>query len=223
MSLILDALKKIEREKGAGDPGVVVVGSVPWGQASPRRFGRTATVAGVALGLVSIGAWWWLRPALAPVPAPAPAAAPSTSASTQPSATASRPPTAPIVPAPPAPRHTATPHPEPTGASGPAAVVARPAAGDRAAVPLVSAPGAAADAASAPLATASEPRPTRGSPSGWPELHLGAISLRDGRPVALVNDRVVREGDSFDGVLVVRIGDAEVEVEFRGQRRVLRF
>jgi len=56
-----------------------------------------------------------------------------------------------------------------------------------------------------------------------PELRLAAISERDGQPVALVNDRLVREGDSFDGVLIVRIGEAEVEVEFRGVRHVLRF
>jgi hypothetical protein len=55
------------------------------------------------------------------------------------------------------------------------------------------------------------------------ELVLQAISERDGSPVALVNDRLVREGDSFDGVTVVRIGASEVEVEVRGRRRVLRF
>ena len=55
------------------------------------------------------------------------------------------------------------------------------------------------------------------------DLRLNAISQRDGQPVALVNDRLVREGDSFDGVRVLRIGEAEVEVEVRGQRRVLRF
>ena len=46
---------------------------------------------------------------------------------------------------------------------------------------------------------------------------------RDGRPVAMINDRLVFEGDSFEGVRVLRIGDAEVEVEVHGQRRVLRF
>jgi hypothetical protein len=55
------------------------------------------------------------------------------------------------------------------------------------------------------------------------ELRLTAISQRDGRPVALINDRLVFEGDSFDGVRVLRIGDVEVEVEVRGLRRVLRF
>jgi hypothetical protein len=39
----------------------------------------------------------------------------------------------------------------------------------------------------------------------------------------MINDRLVFEGDSFEGVRVLRIGDAEVEVEVHGQRRVLRF
>jgi hypothetical protein len=61
-------------------------------------------------------------------------------------------------------------------------------------------------------------------PSAAPaELRLTAISQRDGRPMALINDRLVFEGDSFDGVRVLRIGDVEVEVEVRGVRRVLRF
>ncbi len=38
-----------------------------------------------------------------------------------------------------------------------------------------------------------------------------------------MNDRLVREGDSFDGIRILKIGDAEVEVEVAGQRRTLRF
>jgi hypothetical protein len=41
--------------------------------------------------------------------------------------------------------------------------------------------------------------------------------------VAVLNDRIVREGDSVDGVLVVRIGETEVEIEVKGKRRVIRF
>jgi hypothetical protein len=67
-------------------------------------------------------------------------------------------------------------------------------------------------------------RPLRGVPETVPgDLRLQAIAERDGHPVALINDRLVREGDSFDGVTVLRIGVAEVEIEVRGQRRVLRF
>jgi hypothetical protein len=64
------------------------------------------------------------------------------------------------------------------------------------------------------------PAPKVASPD---ELRLSAISRRDGRPVALINDRLVFEGDSFEGVRVLRIGETEVEVEVNGQRRVLRF
>jgi hypothetical protein len=55
------------------------------------------------------------------------------------------------------------------------------------------------------------------------ELRLNAISQQDGLPVAILNDRLVREGDVFDGIRVIRIGDAEVEVEVDGRRRVVRF
>jgi hypothetical protein len=63
----------------------------------------------------------------------------------------------------------------------------------------------------------------RRSPPGQDELRLTAISQRDGRPVALINDRLLFEGDGFDGVKVLRIGETEVEVEVRGVKRVLRF
>ena len=52
---------------------------------------------------------------------------------------------------------------------------------------------------------------------------LQAISERDGKPIAVLNSRVVHEGDHFDGVTVVRIGADEVEIEEQGHRRVLRF
>jgi hypothetical protein len=67
-----------------------------------------------------------------------------------------------------------------------------------------------------------EPPPSASAPAAG-DLRLNAISQRDGRPVALINDRLVFEGDGFDGVKVLRIGEAEVEVEVRGRRRVLRF
>ncbi len=54
-------------------------------------------------------------------------------------------------------------------------------------------------------------------------MRLNAITQQDGQPVAVLNDRVVREGDVFDGIHVIRIGEAEVEVEVNGKRRVIRF
>ena len=46
MSLILDALRKLERDKDARAPGILVVGSVPWGETSrARRMALTAWAA----------------------------------------------------------------------------------------------------------------------------------------------------------------------------------
>jgi hypothetical protein len=78
-------------------------------------------------------------------------------------------------------------------------------------------PGGTPEAAGATPSEAARPTPPP------PEIRLNAISVRDGRPIALINDRLVREGDSFDGIRILRIGEAEVEVEVRGQRRVIRF
>jgi len=71
-----------------------------------------------------------------------------------------------------------------------------------------------------PAAAGPKARPAPGAAAG---LRLVAISERDGRPVAMINDHLVFEGDSFDDVRVVRIGAAEVEIEVRGERRVLHF
>ena len=75
----------------------------------------------------------------------------------------------------------------------------------------------------APVARPEPTDPGRPTPATPGEIHLNAISVRDGHPVAILNDRLVREGDSFDGIHVLRIGEAEVEVEVNGVRRMLKF
>jgi hypothetical protein len=195
VSLILDALKKLEREKQSGEPGVVVVGHVPWGGGRGRPVALVG--AGVlAVALVGLGAWWWLRSS---APASRPAASRSgregdatTPTRSSPSSSAPSPLASPPVLAPAAPT------------TAPVAPPARPRPDTPAARPA--APPGAAPAAFPPT-----------------ELRLNAISVRDGRPIALLNDRLVHEGESFDGIRVLRIGEAEVEVEVRGQRRVIRF
>jgi len=193
VSLILDALRKLERDKGAREPGVVVVGSVPWGGGRSRRS-RVLVLAAAALLVLLAGAWWLLRGTRAPG-AGAPATAPS-------------------LPSPPAPR--AVPASSPSPAAGQASFPAIAPSPRELALP---APGGASEAA------VGGPEPPAPAPpsAASDDVRLTAISQKDGRPVALINDRLMFEGDSFDGVKVLRIGEAEVEVEVRGKRRTVRF
>ncbi len=147
MSLVLEALKKLDREKGRDERGFVVMAAAPWPTRAARRWPAWA-----ALGIATAGA---VAAVLALRTTPAPAA----------------------LPTPPA-----------------AVVTPRP-------------------AASVPLA----PRPAN------PELRLQAISERDGQPIAIINDHLVRVGDEVDGIRVLAIRGAEVDVEVRGRRTTLRF
>jgi hypothetical protein len=228
MSLILDALRKLEREKDTRESGVLVVGSVPWGESSRAR--RIALWAGAVLVLaLAVLAGWLLRrgtAATAPVE-PARVAAPAPAA---PSTAAPRPPvTSPPQPAPLADAPLVAP---PIRLSHPPAVEGRerPASERPAAAKAAPAPDGQAEPVPSP-ASAVEPKPeiAPAPAAAVPhvttpdELRLTAISQRDGKPVALINDRLVFEGDTFDGIHVIRIGDTEVEIEFKGQRRILRF
>jgi hypothetical protein len=88
-----------------------------------------------------------------------------------------------------------------------------------------SSPPAAAPATSTgrdevPAVPRRSPAPAASVAPAWV---LQAITQRDGRPLALINDRLVREGDSLNGARVVRIGETEVELEVAGRRLVLSF
>jgi hypothetical protein len=180
VSLILEALKKLDREKQAPERGFVVVASQPWAT-STRNRGRA--VALVFLGLVIVaGAVLLARPRAAPTTRQSPLATPTATPAAV--ALATSPPTTLGTPA-----RAATPRP------------------------------AASRAAESPRPV---PSPRAGADSP-PALVLQAISERDGKPIALVSDRLVREGDEFDGVRVVRIGETEVEIEWRGRRSSIRF
>ena len=200
MSLILDALKKLDREKDAREPGVLVVGSVPWGARAGSRLPLVVALMGTVLvALVAFALWPRDRvarpvtPPSPPVSSPVPAPAPGL----------------PGVPP------LATP--APVSPSEPRRVPVPPAESRPVEAPPFE-PAPARDDV-----TATSPVPSRAGPPGADDLRLNAISQRDGRPVALINDRLVFEGDAFEGVKVLRLGEAEVEVEVRGERRVLRF
>ena len=204
MSLILEALKKLEREKEAGARGFVVLSHLPWARAGsgPRTMAGSVVaivVALVALAAVGTAVWRWRGAGTPAVTVPAPVLSPTAAPSApDPGATmpsgrippAGQLDTRPVAVRPPVPPASPFTLPQPAKAE---------------ADPAVKAPGP-------------EPTVVKGV-----ELRLNAISVKDGHPVAILNDRLVREGDSFDGIRVLRIGDAEVEVEVAGERRTLRF
>jgi hypothetical protein len=119
--------------------------------------------------------------------------------------------------APPAPAAAVVPQVRPAPATPPAAPPA-----ERQVAPLQAPARSEAAPASAapPSAPPASPAP---SASASPAFTLQAVSERDGRAVAIINDRLLRDGDSIDRARVVRIAADEVELEIDGRRVVLRF
>jgi hypothetical protein len=188
VSLILEALRKLERDKDAPERGFVVMTHLPWARGGNRSrlVGIGALALAIAVAALAVALWRGrparpdgleagATPTVAPLAAPPSAAPPRPSFEAKALALESR-------------RHVPA---SPVGASAPVAPIA-----------------------------ATTPR---SSASSLAELRLNAISRQDDRPVAILNDRLVREGDVFDGIHVIRIGETEVEVELRGHRRVLTF
>lgn len=190
MSLILEALRKLERDKDSPERGFVVMTHVPWaqGRRSSRLVGIGALALALALGVLAMALW--RGRAGKPV---------------SPEATA-------VVTAPPA-------VPPPTPQVSP--VSSAPPPFDAKALALESVKSVA-HAPGVPAAPPAEATPKARS-STQAEVRLTAISQQDGQPVAILNDRLVHEGDVFDGIRVIRIGETEVEVEVRGQHRILTF
>lgn len=67
----------------------------------------------------------------------------------------------------------------------------------------------------APAAPAAEPV------RELPRLVLQGTSVLDGKPVAVVSDRRVFEGDIIEGAVVIRIEERSVTLEFEGRRFTL--
>jgi hypothetical protein len=197
VSLVLEALKKLDREKGRPERGFVVMAATPW----PARAVRRWPLGVAALALAVAGATWavmWQRAPAPPVGGPASVVAPAAAA-------------APDVAAVPAARLTPARRPPER-----APAVDSSGGGPAAAAPPVPATGVARPAP-APAASPAA------AEHGLHGLRLQAISERDGKPVAIIDDRLVHVGDEFDGVRVLAIREAEVDVEVRGQRATLRF
>jgi hypothetical protein len=194
VSLIFEALKKLERERDTTERGFQVIAQTPWpARSRAARLALLSIVAGALAGAGAWGAWTWLSSRRGePVPAPA-----ASTAAAQPTAR----PLAPPIWESPAPGPSAPP----ARAAGATAAGATSAGATSAATPQP--PPASAPPAS-PVAA---------------ELRLEAISAQDGEPVAVINGQLVRKGDSVEGALVLSIGTDSVELEIEGRRRVLTF
>jgi hypothetical protein len=67
---------------------------------------------------------------------------------------------------------------------------------------------------------ATAPSPAEADP-GLPELVLQGTSVIDGKPVAVISDQRVFEGDHIHGAVVIRIQERAVELEYDGRRFTL--
>jgi len=190
MSLILEALRKLERDRprDGSSEAVVLLASQPWPEAEDGRGRRRVLLgaaAGVIVALVATGVWLlWPHPASRPAAADAPRATPAP----EPLAAA----VDPVTP---------EPTPEPAPEKG------------RAEMPVVASP----PAASTEPPPWPSPMAAPSSPQGF---LLTAIGERDGQRVAMLNDRLVRVGDAIDGNRIVAITDSTVEVELADGRRI---
>jgi hypothetical protein len=220
VSLILEALKKLERDKETPDRGFLVMAQMPWvGEGRGRKWLLAAGAVVVLLAAVLAGRWLGSSPVppaeLGPAALAARAGTPAASLPPGPppslvrQATPELPPPAAAQagPAPVLPRYLPPPQ-------RPAFPVSPRAERPRAAGP---APAAAAPPALAPDASAAA------APSGAGALRLEAVSEQDGVAVAVVSGQLVREGDRIGEATVVRIGVQEVEIEVGGHRSLLRF
>ena len=65
-------------------------------------------------------------------------------------------------------------------------------------------------------------RPAEADPS-LPRLSLEAISVINGKPVAMIKNRKLVAGDMFAGARVIRILEYRVELEYQGRRFAIGF
>lgn len=194
MSLVLEALRRVEKTDGR--PGSVGVAIPSYRPARPRaRRSWWPLLLGIGTGAFLLLPWPRTRPA-APGEVERSSSSPPSSA---PALAASVPVTTPVAPA--------------------AGVLAQPTRSAPSAGPS----SIAGEATPAPRTTA-RPRATPSRPAPAPALVLQAVSERDSKPIAIVSDRLVREGDLIDGVRIMKIGADSVEVLMMdGTRELVRF
>jgi hypothetical protein len=195
VSLILEALKKLERERDSTGRGFLVVAHTPWPATRARaaRLVLMAVAAGALAGTAAWGVWTWL----------ATSSRDPVKATTAGAAAAGHRPASPLPP----------PIWETTAAA------AAPVAPSTTVKPSALPPAAPATPDEPRLLVITP----RTAPAAQPVLRLEAISSQDGQPVAVINGHLVRKGETIEGALVTWIGADAVEIEVDGRRRVIGF
>lgn len=245
MSFILDALKKLERQKQASgsshqEEQAVMEGGRRWGEERRRGlFGWGSVIVAVAALVVAAVALYRVRPsntptapmtATPPVNSP-PVVGPSTSVPEDSSDAEVTPPTPEPEKAPATPVVTRQSQPPSSRVDG---LPTTPAEVDEALevepleemetahpVRLQGRTGTDRDEGNVSDDVADAPRSE--IPEGLPELILQGTSVVEGKAVAVVNYQRLFEGDFIEGARVIRISDSLVELEFKGQRFKIRF
>jgi hypothetical protein len=195
MSLVLDALRRVE--KSDGGPGSV---GVSVGSYRSRRLSRASMLLPLLLGAGTAAAFLY------------PFGRSSDKPAVNGSANQSQPPSSVVPPnvAPVAARSVSSPQlptPEPPVAS--ATIAANR-------TPRVESVSTTAKAKRSPAGSVAA--------AGPQTLVLQATSEREGRPIAMVSDQLVREGDTIGGARIVKIGAESIDVLFEsGRREVVRF
>jgi hypothetical protein len=211
MSFILDALRKVDEESRRLDeplPPVVAIERMRVEKRSRRRhLMMMAAIAAVS----AMATAWLLRPRPSTPPGISSAAAP------------------PVVPMDPG----APPAPSPESrvvenAPPPSPPTTEAIREPETSLEVVEEPSASeAPAEEERVEPEAEPQPEEAEAPAplleLPQLVLQGTSVLAGRPVAVVSDRRVFEGDIIDGAVVIRISERLVELDFNGQRFTLTF
>ncbi|HET6491196.1 MAG TPA: general secretion pathway protein GspB [Syntrophales bacterium] len=211
MSLILDALKKLDREKAAKRGGTVNVASGILLQVKARRRGMALPLAAIlftAVGLAAATYFWAGAPSL-PFGV-------SQTAATSPSSVVKTTPAVPAVPPVAKQELPAEPKPAPSVEPGKQQIASPPPPAAEAKKPFEK------SRTKAPAATEAIRVPERNgntAPSVRPVLKVSGIVWQEERParLAFVNDIRVREGDMIKDVKVVEIHPDRVRFSQSGK------
>lgn len=229
MSYILDALRKSEQERqvAAGQSSGLLAPSPT--EHSPEKNKKAVWLAVIlllVLTLVSVNLWWWSRqPPSIPSASTPVLVSKSELPPAQPIAPSAPLPSAPTIRVQPIAKPAISPAPSerkqttiPTPPSQPAAkpVASSPKGADKAV--RIGSTETRPQAESSPQAKA--PPSTHDLPSGLPAISIsGYIKDQTGSNLAIINDKLVREGEEISpGLRLEKIDGEQAILNFRGQR-----